>query len=379
MANIIYFDNSATTKPCQTAIEYLNKALLENWGNPSSLHSLGINAEQELLLSREVIADTISASFDEIFFTSGGTESNNLAIFGAVASLKKRGNRIVTSLIEHPSVLEPFKKLENEGFEVVYLKPDKNGVVSIEELNNAINKNTILVSLMLVNNETGAIQPVKAAAEAIKRVGSPTLLHSDCVQAFGKMDIDVNALGIDLLSASAHKIHGPKGVGILYKRKQKNIIPVTFGGGQQKGIRPGTENMPLICALRGAVEELGNVKNNYALVRDLFLYAKEKIVSEFPDATINSNDNGLPYILNFSLNTHRSETILHYLDAENIFISSGSACAKGQKSHVMTALGFDNKRIDSALRLSFNKHNTKEEIDRFCLVLKKAVSSLRKA
>lgn len=379
MEKIIYFDNSSTTKPCETAIKYLNDALCKNWGNPSSLHSLGIQAEEQLLLACQSVSDIICCSPEEIYFTSGGTESNNLAIRGAVSALKKRGNRIVTSKIEHPSVLEVMKCLENDGFEVIYLSPDCNGVVSAEDISRAVTKNTILVSLMLVNNETGAIQPIKAAADAIKNVGSPALLHCDAVQAFGKMPIDVNSLGIDLLSASAHKIHGPKGVGFLYKRKQKNIHPLLFGGGQQKGLRPGTENIPLICAFRGAVEELGNINSSLAFVSELFRYASQKITETFPLSDINSTECGLPYVLNFSLNTHRSETVLHYLDSFGIYISSGSACAKGQKSHVMTAMGFDNKRIDSALRISFNRFNTKEEIDKFCLVLKGACETLRKA
>lgn len=379
MDKIIYFDNSSTTKPCDTAIKYLNNALTVNWGNPSSLHSMGIDAEREIALTRKAVADIISSSPEEIYFTSGGTEANNIAIFGTVSALKKRGTRIVTSQIEHPSVLEPIKKLERDGFEVIYLKPDGNGTISVDDINAAVNKSTILVSLMLVNNETGATLPVKAAAEAIKRSGSPALLHSDGVQAFGKMPIDVNKLGIDLLSASAHKIHGPKGVGFLYRRKHKNIHPLTLGGGQENGLRPGTENVPLISAMRGAIEELGNIGKNLADVSGLFEYAKQKIIDTFPDAEINSSNNGLPYILNISLNTHRSETILHYLDERNIFISSGSACAKGQKSHVMTAMGYNNKRIDSALRLSFNRYNTSEEIDRFCEVLKNACETLRKA
>ncbi len=379
MDKIIYFDNSSTTKPCETAIKYLNNALTLNWGNPSSLHSMGINAEQEIFLTRKCVADVISAASDEIYFTSGGTEANNIAIFGTVSALKKRGNRIVTSSIEHPSVLEPIKKLENEGFEVIYLKPDKNGLVNAEEMENAINKETILVSIMLVNNETGSIQPVKAAADSIIKSGAPALLHCDAVQAFGKMPIDVNKLGVDLLSASAHKIHGPKGVGFIYRRKLKNIHPLMFGGGQEKGLRPGTENVPLICAMRGAIEEIGNIGENLTDMTRLFTYAKQKICNTFPNAEINSSDSGLPYILNFSLNTHRSETILHYLGAKNIFISSGSACAKGQKSHVMTAMGFSDKRIDSALRLSFNRQNTTAEIDSFCSALKNACNTLRKA
>lgn len=377
--DIIYFDNSSTTKPCQTAVKYLNNALNNFWGNPSSLHNLGIEAEEEINSCRKLIAETIGAISEEIFFTAGGTEANNLSVFGTVKSLRKRGNRIVTTSIEHPSVLEPIKQLEKEGFEVIYLNPDQNGSIKTEDIYEAINKDTILVSIMLVNNEIGSVQPVSAAANAIKRCGSPALLHCDAVQAFGKMPIDVNKLGIDLLSASGHKIHGPKGIGFLYKRKGKNISPIIFGGGQEKKLRSGTESVPLICALKGAVEELGNIDKNLSLQRELFCYARQKITEFFNDAQINSPDSALPYILNFSLNTHRSETLLHYLDSNGIYVSSGSACAKGQKSHVMSALGYNDKRIDSALRLSFNRNNTKEEIDKFCITLKIGCDMLRKA
>ena len=357
----------------------MNEALHNNWGNPSSLHTLGINAEQSILSARQVVADILNADSDEIYFTGGGTEANNIAIFGAANSGKKRGKRIVTTSIEHPSVLECIKQLEKDGFEVIYLKPDNNGTIKENDIYNAVNKDTILVSIMLVNNEIGSIQPIYAAADAIKKVGAPALLHCDAVQAFGKLPIDVHKLGVDLLSLSGHKIHAPKGIGVLYKRKGRHINSLIFGGGQEKGVRPGTESVPLICALKGAVEELGNIETALKKQKALFNYAKEKISSTFPNAHINSSDNCLPYILNFSVNTHRSETLLHFLEIQNIFVSSGSACAKGQRSHVLTSLGFDNRRIDSALRLSFNRVNTKDEIDKFCEVLSTACNTLRKA
>ncbi len=379
MNDIIYFDNSSTTKPCETAVKYFNNALLESWGNPSSLHTLGIAAEQEVLSARLAAAQVINAAPDEIYFTSGGTEANNLAVFGAVSALKKRGRRIVTTAIEHPSVLECAKKLQNDGFEVIYLSPDENGIINKNDIYNAINKDTILVSMMLVNNETGAIQPVSTAADAIKKAGAPALLHCDAVQAFGKMPIDVNALGVDLLTASGHKIHAPKGIGFLYKRKNKNIHPVLLGGGQEKGLRSGTESVPLICALKGALEELGNIQKAYNAQKELYVLAKQKIIGVCPLAQFNSPDGALPYILNFSTNTHRSEILLHYLDSQNIFVSSGSACAKGQMSYVLLAQGLDKRRIDSALRISFSRYNTQVEIEKFCVSLNTACKTLRKA
>ncbi len=378
MGEIIYFDNSATTRPSKKAVEYINNALINNWGNPSSLHTMGIEAEQEINLTRKRISKLINCSDDEIYFTASGTEANNIAIKGSVLSKQKRGKRIVTTAIEHPSVLENIEYFESQGFEVIKLKPNSFGIISEEDIKNSINIDTILVSIMLVNNEVGAIEPVKAAAEQIKKIGCPALLHCDAVQAFGKMPIDVKKLGVDLLSASGHKIHASKGVGFLYKKKGVNISVTVHGGGQEKGLRSGTECVPLISGLRGAVEDLGNINENLTRQKDLWLYAKNQILSTGL-AEINSPDDALPYILNISVNGYRSETLLHFLNSKNIFVSSGSACAKGHKSHVMKALGLSDGRIDSALRLSFSKQNTKNEIDIFCRELINACKVLRKA
>lgn len=377
MKNIIYLDNSATTKPCDKAIEYMNKALSDNWGNPSSLHTLGINAEEILLSAKDVCAKAIGARSDEIFFTSGGTEANNLAINGAAVSRAKRGNRIVTTEIEHPSVLEPIRALEQKGFEVIYLKPDKNGVVAEEDIKAAITKSTILVSMMLVNNEIGSIQPIKAAASAIKSVGAPALLHCDAVQALGKLPFKVSELGVDLLSFSGHKIHAPKGIGVLYKKKGVTITPVIYGGGQQEGIRPGTESAPLIAALEGAVLSLPNISEEYKKMQQLNLTAREKLLATGL-VDINSPADSLPYILNFSVVGFRSETLLHFLDAKGIFVSSGSACSKGKLSYTLSALGLDNKRIDSALRVSFSRDNSIEDIDKLCDALSEASKKIKK-
>ena len=375
---MIYFDNSATTKPCETAIKYINSALNENWGNPSSLHSLGIYAENVLDKTRKAIAKSIQAEQQEIYFTSGGTEANNIAVLGAVKQLKRRGNRIVTTAIEHPSVKETVDHLEKEGFEVIRIKPQANGVISVDDLLSAINDKTILVSIMLVNNEIGSIQPIKAAREAIIKSGAPAILHTDAVQAYGKLPINVKTLGADLLSASAHKIHGPKGIGFLYVKKGTSISPTVFGGGQESGIRSGTENVPNIAGFLGAVEELPNIQNQLAIQDKLRNYCVDRL-NELGFVTVNSDNYCLPYILNISVNGYKSETLLHFLEAENIFVSSGSACAKGKRSYVLESLGLSAHQIDSSLRLSFNRFNTEDEIDILCKKLTQATKFLRKA
>ncbi len=378
MERIVYLDNSATTVPCQKAIQNINHALVSDWGNPSSLYDLGFHAQKLVDDTRKSVATTLKCREDEIYFTGSGTESNNTAIIGAAKARKKRGNRIVTTKIEHPSVLETIKGLENEGFEVVYLKPQENGVISTDDLRAAINKDTILVSIMLVNNETGAIQPVKAAADAIKETGSPAILHSDGVQAFGKMPINLSELGVDLFTVSGHKIHGPKGVGVLYIKKGLNIKPLITGGGQEKNMRSGTESVPLIYGLKGAIDSLGNIGENFKKQRQLWLYAKELLL-ETQFIKINSSDEVLPYILNVSVEGYRSETLLHFLEAAGIYVSSGSACAKGEGSYVLKEMGLSRNRVDSALRISFSNDNTKDDVDALKSALVTATQKLRRS
>lgn len=356
----------------------MNRALTENWGNPSSLYLLGMNAEQEMTNAKEIIAKKLSCRPDEIYFTGSGTEANNLAIRGAVLSRAKRGKRIVTTAFEHPSVSETVKSLGEQGFEIVYLNPDNSGTIPDSEYERAITKDTILVSVMLVNNETGAIQNVKKAAEVIKTVGSPALLHTDAVQGFGKLDIKPDALGVQLLSASGHKVHAPKGIGILYIKKGTHIAPTLFGGGQQNGIRPGTEPVPLIASLAAAVSALPETKAAHKNAEELCSYAKEKL-SSLGFAVINSPDSALPYVLNISVVGYRSETLLHFLEAKNIFVSSGSACAKGDLSPTLSSMGLSKERIDSALRISFSRYNNKEDIDCLCDALSAAVAKLRRS
>lgn len=363
-----YLDNSATTRPCNECLKAVSNMLENNWGNPSSLHNLGINAMKEVILAHSIIADSLDVSKDEIIFTSGGTEANNMALFGAVKARKRLGKRIVTTAIEHESVLQCAQQLEKEGFEVIYLKPDKYGNISKEQLFNAVNKDTILVSMMYINNEIGSVLPVQSIARAVKKADSPALIHIDCVQAYGKMPINVKKLGVDLVTVSAHKIHGPKGVGALYVSKAANLtnqnFAGSFGGEQERKIRPGTEAAPLIAGFGAAVKELDVSKQQRDKIKELNIYTKEKL-SKIDGIIFNSGENASPYIINIYVPTFmRSQTILQELSSNyNVYVSNGSACAKGKKSHVLSAMGLSNETLDKSIRISFSRHNTKEEAD----------------
>lgn len=373
---IAYLDNSATTKPCRSARENILKAIDECWGNPSSLHSKGIEADILLLESRRSLAKTLSCDEKEIFFTSGGTESNNIAIFGAAYAGKRKGNKIITSAIEHPSVHKCFDKLENEGFQVVKIGVDSKGMLDISELERQVDEKTVLVSIMAVNNEVGTIEPVEEIKNIVRRKNSPALIHVDAVQAFGKLPINVKKLGADLMSVSSHKIHGPKGVGALFIKNGTRLSPRVFGGGQERDIRPGTEPMPAIAGFGGAVSEL-KIKESLSKItalRDEFVGELKKI----DGVIINSPDDALPYIVNVSLMGLRSETVLNLMSQMGIYVSSGSACAKGHKSHVLTSMGLSDDIIDSSLRVSLSRFTTKEELDYFIEGANKALTTIMK-
>ena len=376
-APVVYLDNSSTTMPCPTAVKRMTEALTENWGNPSSLHRLGVVAQLESDIARRLLAEKLSCKPGEVYFTSGGTEANNIALTGAARAGRRRGTKIVTTAIEHPSVLETADALEKEGFTVVRLAPGPDGRVSAGELAAAIDQTTVLVSVMYVNNETGAIQPVEEAAAAIRRSGAPALLHCDCVQAFGKLPVRPKKLGADLVTVSAHKIHGPKGVGALYVSEKARIVPTVFGGGQEKGVRPGTEPTPAIAGFRGALEELPDPAVQLEKTAALRAYAKEKLL-ETGEVVIHSADDSLPYILNFSAPGLRSEILLHFLEELNIFVSSGSACSKGKGSYVLRAQGLSDKLADSAIRVSFSRYNTEADADRLAAAIAQAASRLRR-
>lgn len=369
-----YLDNSATTKVCDSAIQKAAGLMADIYGNPSSLHTKGIQAEAELELARAQIAKHLHAQPKEIIFTSGGTEANNIALQGAAGAKKRLGNKIVTTAVEHSSVLEAAEHLQAQGYEVVFLQPDTQGNITPEQLEQAIDGNTILVSVMTANNETGSLFPVGRIAKIIKQKKAPALLHTDAVQAFGKLELKPEKLGIDLLTVSAHKVHGPKGVGALYVKKGVRILPVYFGGGQENSIRPGTQPMPLIGAFGQAVSEF-DITANYDYIKELHQYAAEKLLS-LEGVTQNSPDNGLPYILNLSVRGIKSETMLHHLAAQSVYVSSGSACSKGKKSYVLNAMGLAPERIDSALRISFSKYNTKADVDALYRGIASGISSL---
>ena len=370
-----YLDNSATTRVLPEAARKAAEVMVEEYGNPSSLHTRGFRARQELEASRETVAARLGAKPEELYFTSGGTEGNNLALFGAALAKKRQGNRIVTTLAEHDSVLGTVGELEKQGFEVVRLRPDSEGHLSEEQLFDAVNEKTILVSMMLVNNETGAVFPVSAAARAIRRKKAPALLHTDAVQAFGKLEFSPAKLGADLCTVSAHKVHGPKGVGALYVSKSARILPHTFGGGQEKGLRPGTESVPLICAFGEAVRLLPKASEAGPEMERLNGLLRGKL-RDLPEVTVNSPEDGLPYILNFSAGRVRAETMLHFLAEQNIFVSSGSACGRAKPSHVLEAMGLPKERISSALRVSFSRFSEEDDVLALAEALKKGLRTL---
>lgn len=359
-----YLDNSATTVVSPSVAEKAFKVMTEIYGNPSSLHTKGIEAEKELEQARKALAERLGAQHEEIFFTSGGTEANNLAVFGAAEAKKRSGKRIVVSSAEHSSVLEAAKHLEQNGWDVVYITPCADGTISPGDVAEQVDKNTTLVSVMYVNNETGAINPVDEIFELARLKNPGIICHTDAVQAFGKLEIKAKKLGADLISVSGHKVFAPKGVGAIYIKRGVRLVSRQFGGEQEKKVRPGTEPLPLIAAFGEACAEF-DIKENYRLVSELKNYAVQRL-SEIDGVLFNSPENALPYVLNITAGRVRSETMLHFLEEREVYVSSGSACAKGKPSHVLSAMGIDKKRADSALRISFSKHNTKEDIDALC-------------
>lgn len=361
-----YFDNSATTAPCCEAVNAVSDAMTRCWGNPSSLHSVGNRAMDLLESSRKSIAQKLSCNPEEIYFTSGGTESNNLAIMGAAYQMRRMGRRIVSTSIEHSSVDDTLSRLEAEGFEVIKLKVDNYGRINEKELFAAVNSNTILITMMLVNNEVGTIMPVQSAKRAAMMARSPALIHCDAVQAFGKMTVKPASLGVDLMTVSSHKIHGPKGVGALYIRKGVKIKPRTFGGEQEKKIRPGTEAMPAIAGFAAAADALHDPQRELEHITMLRDYMVSKL-SEIPDVVINSPSDALPYVTNISVLGIKSEPMLNFLSERGIYVSSGSACSKGKKSHVLIQMGLDRRRLDSPIRISFSRYTTIQEIDALIL------------
>jgi cysteine desulfurase len=372
---MIYLDNSATTKPYEAVISTVGHYMEEEFGNPSSLHRMGLNSEKAVKKARRQIALGLNGLEKHVIFTSGGTESDNLAIFGAAMAHRRRGNHIVTSMIEHPAVLEACKKLSKQGYAVDYMPVDRQGVVNPEDFKEAITDQSILISLMHVNNEVGSIQPVQEIA-AIK---GNALLHLDCVQSFGKLPL--HADWADLISVSSHKIHGPKGVGALYAIQKARIITQMVGGGQEYGFRSGTENVPGIVGF-GLAAELATAKlaERSTHVSKLKEHLQRGIRDQISDILFNSTDNGSPYILNISFLGTRGEVLLHQLEQHEIYVSTGAACSSNKKgkSHVLMAMGRTEKEIDGALRFSFSEFNTIDQMEEVLDRLRTAVTQFRK-
>ena len=373
-----YLDNSATTAVTPEVAALAAHIMTEQYGNPSSLHRRGFWAERALTEARGQVAAVLRCRPEEIVFTSGGTESNNLALLGAARAARRRGNRIVTTAVEHHSVLAVCRQLESEGFEVAYVSPDAGGVITPESFAAACDEKTVLASCMMVNSETGALHDIPAIAAACRRKNPGILFHADCVQAFGRLEIAPARWGVQLVSVSGHKIHAPKGVGALYVAKGVRLLPPLYGSGQERGLRPGTENLPGICAMGLAAERMNARRAENAAH---FTALRQKLItnlSQSPAVCINSPEAAAPYIINLSVEGIRSEIMIHYLEQFEIYVSSGSACAKGERSHVLTAMGLPEDRIDSALRVSMTDTTAEEEIDEFCRRLLQGAATLAK-
>jgi cysteine desulfurase len=363
-----YLDNSATTKTFPQVLQEMVNISRDEYGNPSALHHLGSKAERILSSYREMLAEFLGVKGDEIIFTSGGTEANNLALLGLARRYRKKGNHLITSAIEHPSVLEPCRQLEREGFEVTCLQPDSKGLVSAETLAETIRPGTILVSIMHVNNEIGSIQPLTRLSNTIKTQNPQIIFHVDGVQSFTKLPLFPAEQGIDALSISAHKFHGPKGAGALFLRGGLHLEPLLFGGGQERGLRSGTENVPAIAGMALAAKlclqsRKENTERLDAYKKKLFL----ALQAAHPFLTLNGPplEEGAPHILNISFPGLKGEIILHALEEHNIYISTGAACRSRERaqSHVLKALGLKEKIREGALRISLSNFNTEEEID----------------
>ena len=377
-----YLDNSATTRCLEEVTDKMVHIMREDYGNPSSMHMRGVEAEKYIKEAKAFFASNLKVNEKEIYFTSGGTESNNLALIGCAMANRRAGNHLITTSVEHASVLNTMKYLEEQGFRVTYLPVDEDGRVSLDALKEAICEETILVSCMYVNNEVGAVQPIEEIGKIIREKNPAILFHVDAIQAYGKYHIYPNRQGIDLLSVSGHKIHGPKGVGLLYVNKRVKIRPILFGGGQQNGMRSGTDNVPGIAGLGVAADMVytdfdKKMQHLYAL--------KERMaegLSKLGDITINGMPlrEGAPHIMSVTFHGVRSEVLLHTLEEFGVYISAGSACSshKRKPSATLTAMGLSRADVESTVRISFCEENTFEEVD-YCLeALEKTIPMLRR-
>ena len=378
----VYLDNSATTRCSERAKDLMVKVLMEDYGNPSSLHMKGVEAENYIKEAKKKIAKTLKVDEKEILFTSGGTESNNTALIGAALANKRAGNHIITTSIEHASVSAVAGYLEELGFRVTYLKVDADGIISLDELREAVCEDTILVSMMMVNNEIGAVEPIEEAIKVIKEKNPNTLVHVDAIQAYGKYRIFPKKLGIDMLSVSGHKIHAPKGTGFLFIKDKTKVKPLIYGGGQQKGMRSGTENVPGVAALGEAAEE---IYENFEEKIDHLYQIKQRFVEgvlKIEGVSVNGKTgrDSTPQIVSVSIDGVRSEVMLHTLEDRKIYVSAGSARSsnKPSVSHTLANIGLKGSLLDSTIRFSFSVHTTEEEIDYALEVMNEVVPKLRR-
>ena len=376
----IYLDNAATTAVYPEVVAFMTALFTEDYGNPSSMHTQGVTAERHLRAAREAIAAILKCKPTEVLFTSGGTESDNLALFGAAHAYGRQGRHIITTAIEHPAVLEPARALEKEGFEVTYLPVDASGIVRLSDVEEAIREDTILVSVMHVNNEIGSVQPVAEIGALIKRHNSKTLFHVDAVQGFGKVPLIPARAQVDLMSVSAHKIHGPKGAGFLYVKKGVRLIPLLYGGGQQTGLRSGTENVPGYAGMGRAAQMIcENMEENTARMNALRHQLRDGICDALEDVYV-PVDGGAPHILPLTVRGVRAEVLLHALEDKGVYVSAGSACATHhpQTSPVLTAIGLSTEDAASTIRFSLSEFTTKEEMEETIQAVVDVVPALRR-
>ncbi len=373
---MIYLDNAATTSVHPEVVREIAAQLEEHFGNPSSLYSMGIESRRIMDRARGQIAKAMGCDSSEVYFTSCGTESNNLAIFGAARARKNWGNRIVVSGFEHPSVQNTVNSLKTEGFEVVVVMPEKDGTIDMAKFLAEVDRNTVLATCMRVNNEVGTLIDTPLLAAKVKTINKRTAFHCDGVQSFLKHPTALKG-NIDTFSVSAHKVHGPKGIGALYIRKGFNLNTAQFGGGQEKGIRSGTENVPYIAGFAKAVEMMRTEPSGIEEINAL----KEELwegIRDLPGIVLNSPVNSTPYILNISMCGLRSETVLHFLEGKGIMVSSGSACGHGERSHTLEAMGLDDDRVDGAVRFSFDGFTSRDEIRQTVQAVREAASTLER-
>ncbi len=369
-----YLDNSATTKVCPEAAQAAYKAMCEIYGNPSSTHTLGRQAKKLLDTSRATVAKTLGCSPAELVFTSCGSESDNWAVINGAEAMKRKGKHIISSVTEHDAVRKSLDELEKRGFEITRLVPDDGGAVSPEAVKNALRPDTILVSLMLVNNETGAITDINGISKLLKKEKSQALLHTDAVQAFMKIPFSAKTLGADMISVSGHKVHAPKGIGALYIKSGLKLKPFIVGGAQEDGRRAGTEAMPQIAAFAAACEAAGDIKENAERMENLRSLAVDTLSARIPELVLIPG--GAPHILSISLPGWRSEVLMNYMETKEIYVSKSSACKKGGRSHVLEAMGYNSKIIDGAIRIGLSRFTTKEDIEALCQALKEAHDTL---